>query len=64
MEHSGSPPEAVAAVIERVLNARRPKTRYPAGKEARKLTWLSWALPERLLDAAVLKTFGLPLKTP
>ena len=59
MEHAGSSPDVVAAVIERALNARRPKIRYPAGKEARKLTWLSWALPERLLDAAVLKTFGL-----
>jgi NAD(P)-dependent dehydrogenase (short-subunit alcohol dehydrogenase family) len=62
MEHSGSPPEAVAAVIERALGARRPRTRYPAGKEARKLTWLAWALPEGLLDAAVLRTFGLPAK--
>lgn len=62
MERAGSQPDVVAAVIERALNARTPKTRYPAGKESRKLTWLAWALPERLLDVAVLKTFGLSTK--
>lgn len=59
MERSGSPPDAVAAVIERALNARRPKTRYPAGKGSHKLSWLAWVLPERLLDRAILRTFGL-----
>lgn len=59
MEHAGSPPEAVARVIMRGLNDAPPKTRYQAGKDSLKLTWLSWALPERLLDLAILKTFGL-----
>lgn len=59
MEHAGSPPEAVARVIMRALDDRKPRTRYPAGKDSRKLTWLAWALPERLLDRAILRTFGL-----
>jgi NAD(P)-dependent dehydrogenase (short-subunit alcohol dehydrogenase family) len=59
MEHSGSPPDVVARVIERALKDRDPRTRYPAGKESLKLTWLAWALPEKLLDRAILRTFGL-----
>ena len=58
-ETSGSPPDAVAQVVERALNARNPKVRYPAGKNAAKLTLLARFLPEKLLDRAVLKTFGL-----
>ncbi|HEX2918921.1 MAG TPA: SDR family oxidoreductase [Edaphobacter sp.] len=59
-EHSGSSPEAVAKVVERALNARHPQTRYPAGKDSRKLSLLARFLPERLLDRAILKVFGLP----
>jgi NAD(P)-dependent dehydrogenase (short-subunit alcohol dehydrogenase family) len=60
IECAGSAPEAVAAVVERALTDRCPRTRYLAGKDARKLTMLAWLLPEKLLDQAVLKTFGLP----
>jgi NAD(P)-dependent dehydrogenase (short-subunit alcohol dehydrogenase family) len=59
-ERAGSPPEDVAAVVERALNDRRPRTRYLVGKESRKLAALAWLLPERLLDLAILRTFGLP----
>jgi NAD(P)-dependent dehydrogenase (short-subunit alcohol dehydrogenase family) len=58
-ETSGSAPDIVAQVVERALNARNPKVRYPAGKDAAKLTLLARFLPEKLLDRAVLKTFGL-----
>jgi NAD(P)-dependent dehydrogenase (short-subunit alcohol dehydrogenase family) len=64
MEHSGSSPEVVAEVIERAVNDRRPKTRYPAGKDSLRLAWLAWALPEKLLDLAILKTFGLASRRP
>jgi NAD(P)-dependent dehydrogenase (short-subunit alcohol dehydrogenase family) len=59
-EHAGSPPEVVAEVVERALTERNPKTRYPAGKDALKLTMLARLLPEKLLDLAILRTFGLP----
>jgi NAD(P)-dependent dehydrogenase (short-subunit alcohol dehydrogenase family) len=58
-ERSGSAPETVAAVVERALTDRRPKLRYPAGKDARKLTLLARLLPERIVDRALLRTFGL-----
>ena len=58
-EHAGSPPEAVAEVVERALNDRSPRTRYPAGKDSRRLALLARFLPEKLLDVAILRTFGL-----
>ncbi len=58
-EHSGSPPEAVAEVVERALTDRNPQTRYPAGKDSVKLAMLARFLPEKLLDIAILRTFGL-----
>jgi NAD(P)-dependent dehydrogenase (short-subunit alcohol dehydrogenase family) len=60
-ERAGSPPDAVAKVVERALTDRRPRTRYLAGKDSRKLTALAWLLPEKLLDVALLQAFGLPL---
>lgn len=59
-EHAGSPPEAVAEVVERALTDPRPRTRYAAGKDATKLKLLGIFLPEKLLDAALLRVFGLP----
>jgi NAD(P)-dependent dehydrogenase (short-subunit alcohol dehydrogenase family) len=59
-EHSGSSPDAVAKVVERALNDRKPRIRYPAGKDSVKMAMLARFLPEKLLDLAVLKAFGLP----
>jgi NAD(P)-dependent dehydrogenase (short-subunit alcohol dehydrogenase family) len=59
-EQHGSPPEVVARVIERALTDRNPRPRYRAGKDAAKLTLLARLLPEKLLDRAILRTFGLP----
>jgi NAD(P)-dependent dehydrogenase (short-subunit alcohol dehydrogenase family) len=58
-EHAGSPPEAVAEVVERALNDRYPQTRYLAGRDSFKLALLAKFLPEKLLDVAILKIFGL-----
>ncbi len=58
-EHAGSSPETVAVVVERALTERNPKTRYPVGKDSVKLAVLARILPEKLLDLAVLKAFGL-----
>jgi NAD(P)-dependent dehydrogenase (short-subunit alcohol dehydrogenase family) len=62
-EHAGSPPEDVAAVVERALADRHPRTRYPAGKDSVKLALLARFLPEKLMDAAILRTFGLAMRT-
>jgi hypothetical protein len=59
-EEEGSPPEAVAEVVERALTARNPRPRYAVGRESAKLSLLARFLPERLFDRAILRTFGLP----
>ena len=59
-ERAGSPPEVVAAVVERALTERHPRPRYAAGKDSTKLALLARFLPENLLDRAILRTFGLP----
>jgi NAD(P)-dependent dehydrogenase (short-subunit alcohol dehydrogenase family) len=59
-EQHGSPPEVVARVVERALTDRNPRPRYRAGRDAAKLTLLARLLPEKLLDRAILRTFGLP----
>ncbi|MFY9803195.1 MAG: SDR family NAD(P)-dependent oxidoreductase [Candidatus Acidiferrales bacterium] len=59
-ELAGSSPAAVAEVVERALTDHNPRTRYAAGKDSVKLAMLARWLPEKLLDLAVLKKFGLP----
>lgn len=49
-EHAGSPPEAVAKTIARALSARRPRTRYLAGKDSRRMAVLAAVGPAPLLD--------------
>ena len=61
-EQAGSSPDVVAKVVEQAFNDRNPKTRYPAAKDAFLLIALSKLLPEKLLDLAILKKFGLPAK--
>ena len=57
IKHSGGrppkraiPPERVAEVIHRALNARRPRTRYIVGNDARIAAVFSALLPDRLKD--------------
>lgn len=47
--NAGLPPDAAAAVIAKAITARRPRTRYPVGREAALLT-VARLLPDRLLD--------------
>jgi hypothetical protein len=61
-EKAGSSPDVVAKVVEKALNAKKPRTRYPAGKDSIMLITLARLLPEKLLDLAILKAFGLPTK--
>ena len=58
-EGNGSPPDVPAATIVRALTARRPRTMYLAGKDARRVALLS-RLPAPVLDAAKRRVFGLP----
>lgn len=47
---NGLPAARVAEVIERALTARRPRTRYPVGTDAKLVSGLLAGLPDRLRD--------------
>jgi NAD(P)-dependent dehydrogenase (short-subunit alcohol dehydrogenase family) len=49
-----SPPSVIARVISKAIAARRPKTRYAAGKYAKPLLWMRKWLGDRLFDRAVM----------
>jgi NAD(P)-dependent dehydrogenase (short-subunit alcohol dehydrogenase family) len=46
----GAPPEKVARAVEHALTAKRPRTRYPVGPDARLGALLVRLLPDPLLD--------------
>src|SRR2546425_885769 len=53
-------PEAVAAVIEKAITARRPRSRYPVTVAARFLMGLRRWLPDRAFDAFLATQFKPP----
>jgi NAD(P)-dependent dehydrogenase (short-subunit alcohol dehydrogenase family) len=59
MSGSASPPEKVAAVIERALTARRPKDRYLVGLDARGQALARRALGHRRWDKVLQRQMGL-----
>jgi NAD(P)-dependent dehydrogenase (short-subunit alcohol dehydrogenase family) len=59
-EINGSPPVVVAKAVHHALTARRPRTRYPVGADARAMVTLPRILPEPLLDLLRLRQLGLP----
>jgi NAD(P)-dependent dehydrogenase (short-subunit alcohol dehydrogenase family) len=56
---AGLPPERVAEVIEHALTARRPRTRYLVGRDAKLRARLRDLLPDRAWDALLARTMGL-----
>lgn len=58
MEKRARPPETVAKVIGKALTARRPRTRYVVGPDARGQLLLSRLLPDRAFDRVVLRFIG------
>jgi len=56
----GIPPEKVAAGIEHALSARRPKTRYLVGIDAKVQARLRHVIPTRVFDAIVARMMKLP----
>jgi NAD(P)-dependent dehydrogenase (short-subunit alcohol dehydrogenase family) len=59
-EHSGSPPEVVAKTIAHALSAPRPRSRYLAGKDSRRMAVLASAVPVPLLDTLRRKVTRQP----
>jgi NAD(P)-dependent dehydrogenase (short-subunit alcohol dehydrogenase family) len=53
------PPDAVAKAIQHALSARRPRTRYRVGVDARAMRALTWLLPDRFMDALILRVSGI-----
>lgn len=53
-----SPPSVIADVIVRAVEARRPKTRYVAGKMARPLMFARKYLGDRLYDRLIMSQLG------
>ena len=54
-----APPEAVAKIVSRALEARHPRARYPAAGGARPILLLRRLLPDRLFDRALRLMFRL-----
>jgi NAD(P)-dependent dehydrogenase (short-subunit alcohol dehydrogenase family) len=54
----GIPPEKVAVKIEHALGARRPRTRYLVGADARGQAFASRVLPDRFVDWMVARVTG------
>jgi NAD(P)-dependent dehydrogenase (short-subunit alcohol dehydrogenase family) len=55
----GIPPEKVAGAISHALTARRPRTRYLVGADARGQALIRRLLPDRALDAMVRRLMRL-----
>lgn len=49
-----SPPSVIARVISKAIRARRPRTRYVAGKMAKPLMWMRKHLGDRIFDRALM----------
>ncbi len=57
MEKSAKSPQVVLDAVVHALRARKPKTRYVMGGNARLQRWIS-RLPDRWQDAMIAKTLG------
>lgn len=55
----GIPPEKVAIKIEHALSARRPRTRYLVGADARGQALAIRLLPDRLVDRLISRATGM-----
>lgn len=55
----GIPPEKVAGAVLKALTARRPRTRYRVGADARVGITVRKLVPDRLMDRLISRTTGL-----
>jgi NAD(P)-dependent dehydrogenase (short-subunit alcohol dehydrogenase family) len=60
LSRDGLAPEAVAEVIAEALTARRPRTRYVVGREAKAQVLAARLLPDRAFDALVARALRDP----
>jgi NAD(P)-dependent dehydrogenase (short-subunit alcohol dehydrogenase family) len=59
-QRMAAPVEGVAAIIEKVLSARRPRARYVVGTSARAQALLAGLTPTPMLDAVLRAGTGVP----
>jgi len=59
-ERNGSSPQVVAHTVLRALAARRPRSRYLVGKDARRFAFFARWMPDLLFDPLRLRVLGLP----
>ena len=59
---AGIPPDEVAKAVAHALTAKRPKTRYLVGLDARLPAMFAKILPDRVRDGLVARAMGLPSK--
>jgi NAD(P)-dependent dehydrogenase (short-subunit alcohol dehydrogenase family) len=52
---NGLPPDAVAQDVAHALTARKPRTRYLVGREAKSRATIARFLPDRVMDAAIAR---------
>lgn len=64
MQRQAVPINDVSTTIERALNARRPKARYPVGLKARLAIVSSFVTPTFLTDHVVASAMGIPRTPP
>ncbi|MDJ0713618.1 MAG: SDR family oxidoreductase [Prochloraceae cyanobacterium] len=57
------PCEIVAKTVEKILTAKKPKTRYVIGLDAKITILLSQIMPDRLFDKILTLYFGYPTTT-
>jgi NAD(P)-dependent dehydrogenase (short-subunit alcohol dehydrogenase family) len=55
---NGIAPDAVARVVEHALTARRPRTRYLVGRDAKTNARVSRVVPDRIFDRLVARQLG------
>ena len=55
-----SPPSVIANAVERIVTARRPRTRYAVGFMAKPLITARRVLPDRAFDRVISAALGVP----
>lgn len=57
---AGIPPIEVAKAVAHALTAKKPKTRYLVGGDAKSRALLNKLIPDRAMDALIARVLGLP----
>jgi NAD(P)-dependent dehydrogenase (short-subunit alcohol dehydrogenase family) len=60
LAESGCPVEAVAKTVAKALTAKKPKTRYIVGLDAKINIRLAKMIPDRIFDKLIARYIGLP----